>query len=185
MKNLVLVFSLITITCFASKIKPFAELSGSFYAPYPTIKFDLNGGVMFNNYKVQHYVSIGIGIGIGNSFSTKYSYNIKETMVFKKEILNHFEPLVSFQFKYNNQRQYNYINLLYYETEPRYKNSLIVMPGLQVSLKKYKTNFQFQTGLSYNFEEVGDYSEPLLNKAKEGKDIFLNSISSISIVKLF
>ena len=59
------------------------------------------------------------------------------------------------------------------------------MPGLQVSLKKYKTNFQFQTGLSYNFEEMDDYSEPLLNKAKEGKDIFLNSISNISIVKLF
>ncbi len=181
MKNIVLVFSFITTTCFASKIKPFVELSGSFYAPYPTIRFDLNGGVMFNNFKVQHYVSVGIG----NSFSTKYSYNIKETMVLKKEVLNYFQPLVSFQFKYNNQRQYNFIDLSSVQFEPRYKNSLIVMPGLQVSLKKYKTNFQFQTGLSYNFEEMGDYSEPLLNKAKEGKDIFLNSISSISVVKLF
>lgn len=181
MKNLFLVFSLITTTCFASKIKPFAELSGSFYAPYPTIRFDLNGGVMFNNFKVQHYVSVGIGY----NFSPVFSYNIKETMVLKKEVLNYFQPLVSFQFKYNNQRQYNFINLLYYETYPRYKNSLIVMPGLQVSLKKYKTNFQFQTGLSYNFEEMDDYSEPLLHNAKEGKDIFLNSISSISVVKLF
>ena len=80
MKNLVLVFSLITTTCFANKIRPFAELSGSFYAPYPTIKFDLNGGVMFNNFKVQHYVSVGIGY----NFSTEYAYNVKETMVFKK-----------------------------------------------------------------------------------------------------
>lgn len=181
MKNLFLVFSLITTTCFAGKIKPFAELSGSFYAPYPTIRFDLNGGVMFNNFKVQHFVSVGIG----NSFSTKYSYNIKETMVLKKKLLNYFQPLVSFQFKYNNQRQYNFIDLLHYSIEPIYKNSLIVMPGLQVSLKKYKTNFQFQTGISYNFEEMDDYSEPTIKSKKEGSDIFLNSISSISIVKLF
>lgn len=181
MKNLFLVFSLITTTCFAGKIKPFAELSGSFYAPYPTIRFDLNGGLMFNNFKVQHYISIGVGY----IFTTKYSYNIKETMVFKKELLNYFQPLVSLQFKYNNERQYNFIDLSNVQFTPSYKNSLITMTGFQVSIKKIKTNLQFQTGLSYNFEEMDDYSEPTIKSKKEGSDIFLNSISSISIVKLF
>ncbi len=181
MKNLVLVFCFITTICFASKIKPFAELSGSFYTPYPTIRFDLNGGLMFNNFKVQHYVSVGIG----NSSSTKYSYNIKETMVFKRKFLNYFHPLASFQFKYNNERQYNYVNLSTIEYDLYYKNSLITMAGIQVSLKKNKINLQFQTGISFNFVELDEYSDPRVRNFKEGKDVFLNSISSISIVKLF
>lgn len=171
-----LLLYLASANLFAYKFRPFAELSSAFYAPYPAIKNDFNVGLHIKN-KGENYISIGIGI------QSYFSFNIKETIAFKKKFLNYFEPLITVQFKYNNQRQYN--ALLETPANPMLscKHSIIAMGGLQLPIKKLKMRIQFQSGISYNFPKIYNQTEDLFHK--KTIDFFFNSITNFSVIKIF
>lgn len=178
-KNKLFIFLLtylVSSNAFAYKIRPYVELSSAYYFPFSDIKNDFNLG-LYSVSKVDNYLSLGLGI------SSNFSFNIKETIVFKRKFLRYFEPLTSLQFKYNNFRPYNAILEGPVSYALFFKNSLIGMIGLQLGIKKSKFKLQLQSGISYNFEKI---DEPL-NKSypKAYKDINFNSINQFSFIKIF